>query len=929
MAKKKYRVSKKDILGGAVASSKDGLQKMYMGGTESVDSEAQTATDQQQMQAFMAAIYQMFKEGMTEDDVELQLTAQQIPYNFIQQAISVVKKYMEERGEMPEEVEVEQTNFAQLDIPQQESQLKQEQDALMQQYDQDAMAAAMDDEDEAAYTDMLYRENPYMQMGGAQTPYYPNSDIFGDDQPNKYSMKKGGKISRKKFMKNILKRFEEGGNEQSKLESAPKMDTLNKDVEKATKGFVGAVQGKAKEATAKELYSLAEKSGDPKLQQILMSGDQQQEQPMPMADNGITVTGDMEPYESPFMSSRSLISPAMTPELATKRIRQTASSQPIYGDSGVTGQLVKDTNKETYSNLFGSSIPKAGNGITVKDKDGNEVKVDPNYQPPSVPSYPDFDNWDNMPPGQKLMIIREMQATPELFDQEDLEKYLPQSQSQEEIDALNDAFNTRTEPVTVPSMGYGGMQYAETGDEMRERMKSTPKKGSRMYSFLLNNPIPEGEPEAIPDDLAIDPEYGKIIYNDRYVTYPSQSFGFRDLLFPANRMFGYRPKYMAPSSWGTPVARDVYKRGLLGRPKKWMEYYEVPEETDLSQAQILRQRDINKAARTMNRGLKRMVRGKGSIYDAIMDRFDTDAALDEASQEGVNDVMTDEDLYAGLSDAQIRDLKRNIRRDERAERIANNTLNQKLLDIYGRGKNFAEKAIDFIGYRDGGQYYYGPGGANSSEEQVLGMPDPVIKPSFLQPNPTSLNYDYDANPFAFDPMRGASSVADDSIINTSGNVPGVAMTSEGTYEEPGGNLDLDPNKKLDADPEKTKIVGFENRMKRDIIGGQEFLNPFNAISNRVLGGLENVQQERAANKLMVDATDPMNMYQPETYKDRGDFDIYGNFRPDEQGFIGSTNNPGMTGQAKYGGYYKKGAVVDMTAAELQQFMEAGGQIEFV
>jgi hypothetical protein len=72
----------------------------------------------------------------------------------------------------------------------------------------------------------------------------------------------------------------------------------------------------------------------------------------PMADNGITVTGDMGPYESPFMSSRSLIAPTMTPELATKRILQTAGSQPIYGDSGVTGQLVKDTNLETYANLF-------------------------------------------------------------------------------------------------------------------------------------------------------------------------------------------------------------------------------------------------------------------------------------------------------------------------------------------------------------------------------------------------------------------------------------------------------------------------------------------------------------------------------------------------------------------------------------------------
>ena len=131
------------------------------------------------------------------------------------------------------------------------------------------------------------------------------------------------------------------------------------------------------------------------------------------------------------------------------------------------------------------------------------------------------------------------------------------------------------------------------------------------------------------------------------------------------------------------------------------------------------------------------------------------------------------------------------------------------------------------------------------------------------------------------------------------------------------------------DKKKKKVIGVENKDKMGIMGGQEFLNPFNAISNRALGAVENVQSSKAANKILVDSTDPMNMYQPETRQDKGDFDIYGNFRPDEQGFIGSTNNPGMT-MSKYGGpTYQKGAIVEMDANELQQFMEAGGQIEFL
>ncbi len=64
-------------------------------------------------------------------------------------------------------------------------------------------------------------------------------------------------------------------------------------------------------------------------------------------------------------------------------------------------------------------------------------------------------------------------------------------------------------------------------------------------------------------------------------------------------------------------------------------------------------------------------------------------------------------------------------------------------------------------------------------------------------------------------------------------------------------------------------------------------------------------------------------------KDKGDFVIYGNFRPNEQGFIGSTNNPGMTGSRVQKGGVAKGDVREMTLAEIQAFMDAGGKLEFL
>ena len=216
MAKKKYRISKPNILGGSVSPNKDTIPVMADGG--------QAATDQDQLQAFMLTVYNLFKDGMTEEDVELQLISQNIPYDFVQKTITTVKKYMESIGEINEPVNPN-TNFSGIETPEpseEESALKQKNDQLMASYGQQSQEAALEEDED----DLIFQDNPYM--------------------------KKGGKVSRKKFMKNILKRFEEGGAEKPDLKSGPKKDTLEKDVEKATKGFTSAVQVKLKKLCLKK-----------------------------------------------------------------------------------------------------------------------------------------------------------------------------------------------------------------------------------------------------------------------------------------------------------------------------------------------------------------------------------------------------------------------------------------------------------------------------------------------------------------------------------------------------------------------------------------------------------------------------------------------------------------------------------------------------
>ncbi|MHC4316580.1 MAG: hypothetical protein ACYSW3_29405, partial [Planctomycetota bacterium] len=413
--------------------------------------------------------------------------------------------------------------------------------------------------------------------------------------------------------------------------------------------------------------------------------------------------------------------------------------------------------------------------------------------------------------------------------------------------------------------------------------KNNPKKGQHLASFLMNNPIPTEEEDV---NIKIDPEYGEIVYNDKYVNMPYQSYGLRDLLFPANRSLGYRPKYYVDPRLGKPVARDVYGKTLFGG-KKYIDYYEMPDED--FDPEILRRKDINKRARQGNKAIRRTLRGKGPIANAL-----------EKLENSVNIGLQVEDEVKDETPSYTRKQMREQRRKSNP-----NPLKKKLYEIYF--DNSFDKPVNAVknmfGLKEGGQ---------TLDAYALGGFDPTSMFQIRQ------NIDDEVNRQLDDPNFYEN------------NQKIIDETFEGPqpYEEYEDNMEGPPM--LDEeDDKKKKLIGVKNKDKLGVMGGQEFLNPFNAFSNRVLGGIENVQSSKAANKILVNSTDPMNMYKAETRKDKGDFDIYGNFRPNEQGFIGSTNNPGMT-MSKYGGpTYQKGAIVEMDANELQQFMEAGGQIEFL
>ena len=911
MAKKKYRISKPNLMGGSVQQSKEGMQNMQAGGT--------TATDQQQIQAFMASVYELFKNGMTATDVELQLTSQGYPYEFIQNTIQAVRNYMDGIGEPYEEESEMPADLAGM-APQapieQESEQSRMNAAKMDQYGQQSMDVAMEDDEE--FDELLNRENPYMQEGGEMEaeepslPYFPNQEIVMATGPSPYNMGKGGKVSRKKFMKNVLKRFEEGGPKESPLTSAPKKDTLEKDVEKATKGFVSAVQGKAKESVAKEMYKLVEESGDPKLQQLLMSGDQQQ--PMqPMAREGMMVNGGDEPL-----------------------LYGSKKTQPVDFIEGNTDLGVS----------YGSQ--------TTRPIDGFEGNTD-------------------------LGISYGSQTTTPV-----------------------DGFEDNTDL----KYGYGGMQYANKGLEAKkEEIKNNPKKGNRMYSFLLNNPLPNSENPEPEVDTEPDYELGEKVYDRRYeyTTTPGRR-GLFNALFPANAALGYRSKYYVDPRLGKPVARDVYGKTLFGG-KKYIDYYEMPDED--FDPEILRRKDINKRARQGNRSMRRMLKGKGPIADALntvlnrddagndmgVDPTDLKASSRRAIQRGERQSKRQMGLAGkgtlgsrGLRPATQADINAtqadiNAATDVELERIMNETagsdgqapiletmMDNPMTNLYDPNYSLVESNtmqgtvteddvlslkeqfpdefidVDAIPYESSLQYNMERAKAMSANSAkalelmqkrrkgltkfTLGGFDPSLMSSTLtavQNQQQGLNNNI-LQEMANNP-RGDMAMNSRYVNNARVTEPGVE-----SFDFMGERVETGERTDGGDDENKRKLIGVKNKDKIGIKDGEAFLNITNAGTNAVLGGLENIGEERREAQVIEDATNPLNRYTAVRNQDRGDFNIYGDFRLNEQGFEGSTNNEGPTsgGMARRGGpVYGKGQVVEMSLPEMQAFMEAGGTLEFL
>lgn len=109
-----------------------------------------------------------------------------------------------------------------------------------------------------------------MFIQGADTTY---DKVWGELGPN---YKKGG-AHKKQFVKNVMSKFAPGGESQDpSLGRGNRMDNLNQEVSNKKK-WIPAIKKEADKKATDDLYTAVQKSGDPKLMNIFMGNNQQQQ----------------------------------------------------------------------------------------------------------------------------------------------------------------------------------------------------------------------------------------------------------------------------------------------------------------------------------------------------------------------------------------------------------------------------------------------------------------------------------------------------------------------------------------------------------------------------------------------------------------------------------------------------------------------------
>jgi hypothetical protein len=387
----------------------------------------------------------------------------------------------------------------------------------------------------------------------------------------------------------------------------------------------------------------------------------------------------------------------------------------------------------------------------------------------------------------------------------------------------------------------------------------------------------------------------QVNYNPRVVRGQS---GFFNNVLPWNPIAGYAGSWTKQKSLpyylgnknpymgqlpGTPAARYVTKKGILGRPKKWIDIYETSGNgapiDPLQLEQLMKQKNSKPQRERQEREPR------------------------ERKQEGPHEVR-------GVN--------------WNAVKYRMNPKNWGGREKKPKEKQYGGPYMQMGGYNP---FELGSGlstgvGQNTSafaphsaqqqfENELFGGKAPSAAPPKQQ------------NPFAFINTTGTGSYAE--TANT-----GHTLGAQGQ--------EIIPQKEPEAP--KNEYVGVENKRK-DMwnIDPEAGVNVFNAGARGVLGVLDRRQNAKSEREMLLNTVDPMNLYASATEQDRGDWQDFGSksgmFRYDQEG----QDRSSRATYGQYGGYMQEGGFYNpsfeedeelyMTPEELEQFLAAGGQVEYL
>ena len=569
-------------------------------------------------------------------------------------------------------------------------------------------------------------------------------------------------------------------------------------------------------------------------------------------------------------------------------------------------------NEAEYYEPYG--LPMAEDGITIKNKEG---------QIRGVPSKLGFDDWaagekkdwEKNNPGGDFEAWKKDPARQNDYKQ--YENFYNES--------LNDYFNY-DDPNTNPN------NTNTNNNTNTQNGKNCPQ--GYVWDATYKACIPVAQ----------------VTYNPRVVR--GQSGLFRNLA-PWNPAFGYAGSWAKQMSLpyqlgsgnpymgqitGAPAARYVTKKGMFGKPKKWIDIYDVD-----GSGEAINPLEIEQLVGKQGKGPGKMNTLKGPGRRDMLQQY-------AQNQYG----FTDNEWQNETGDSR-RDMMRSVRQDMRADRRQDRRDNRERMFPRMRATDTDPRNI-FAGMfanRKKSQYggdlnEYGPGGQN----------DPGYPGGY---NPFALGQGFSMgvgqNTSAFAPHSADAQFQNELM---GGNGPSklppqqqnpfafVTGTGTGSYAETAntGHTLGAQGQEIIPKP-KRNLVGVENKRKDMFnIDPESFLNQTNAFARGALNLFDPEKKRQCgpgttwnSSTQTCQPTDSMDIYASATEQDRGDWQDFGSksgmFRYDQEGQDRSSR--ATFGQ--YGGYMQQGGFSDpyfeedeevyMTPEELEQFLAAGGQVEYL